>query len=339
MPSPTPRTSGPTPAAAKTERLLNLVIALLATRQPLSRARIREAVPDYQDGSDEAFERMFERDKDELRVLGIPLRTEPLDPFFDDEVGYRIDEREYALPQVDLEPDELAVVGLAARAWSQASLAGPAAQALRKLDATGLVRDEASVSGIEPLLHTREAAFEPVRDAVLSRTRLTFDYRGGGGAGVTSRRVEPWGLTSWHGRWYLTAHDLDRDAPRVFRLDRVVGTPRTAGRASAFTVPQDHDATAMIRRTYGDDAGTAATRVRLLVRAGAASSLRRRGRVEPGDGDAGWDAVELEVGNVGALVQEICAAGPDVRVAAPPEVRDAVVAALTAVARAHGAVG
>lgn len=333
-----PRTKGPSPAAAKTERLLNLVIALLATRQPLSKARIREAVPDYQNGNDEAFERMFERDKDELRALGIPLRTEPLDPFFDDELGYRIDEREYALPQIDLEPDELAVVGLAARSWSQASLAGPAAQALRKLDAAGLVRDEASVAGIEPLLHTREPAFEPARDAVLSRTVLTFDYRGGGGAGVTSRRVEPWGLTSWHGRWYLTGHDLDRDAPRVFRLDRVVGTPGTLGRAGSFEVPADHDATAMIRRSYGEDAGTT-TRVRLLVREGAASSLRRRGGVEPGQGDPGWDTLVLEVTNVGGLVQEICAAGPEVRVVEPAEVRDAVVTALTAVTRAHGGRG
>ena len=95
----TPAKKGPSPAAAKTERLLNLVIALLSTRQPLSRARIRQAVPDYAAGSDEAFERMFERDKDELRALGIPLRTEPIDPFFDDEPGYRIDQREYALPQ------------------------------------------------------------------------------------------------------------------------------------------------------------------------------------------------------------------------------------------------
>src|SRR5690606_8621115 len=102
----TPAKKGPSPAAAKTERLLNLVLALLSTRQPLSRARIRLAVPDYADGSDEAFERMFERDKDELRALGIPLRTEPIDPFFDDEPGYRIDQREYALPQIELEPDE-----------------------------------------------------------------------------------------------------------------------------------------------------------------------------------------------------------------------------------------
>ena len=105
--------------------------------------------------------------------------------------------------------------------------------------------------------------------------------------------------------------------------------------AALMNGPDEHDATAMIRRSYGEDAG-ARTPVRLLVRDGAASSLRRRGTVEPGDGEAGWDSLDLRVTNVGALVQEVCAAGPDVRVASPPEVRDAVVVALTAVARAHG---
>src|SRR5690606_14597349 len=76
--------SRPKPATVKTERLLNLVIALLYTRQPMSKSRIRRAVPQYQDASDEAFDRMFERDKVELRKLGIPLRTEIIDPLFDD---------------------------------------------------------------------------------------------------------------------------------------------------------------------------------------------------------------------------------------------------------------
>ena len=100
----TKASAGVSPATAKTERLLNLVIALLHTRQPLSKAKLRQAVPDYAAGSVEAFERMFERDKDELRALGIPLRTEPIDAFFDDEPGYRIDQREYALPEIDFAP-------------------------------------------------------------------------------------------------------------------------------------------------------------------------------------------------------------------------------------------
>lgn len=325
----------PSPAAAKTERLLNLVIALLHTRQPLSRARLRQAVPDYAAGSDEAFERMFERDKDELRALGIPLRTEPIDPFFDDEPGYRIDQREYALPQIDFAPDELAVLGLAARAWGQASLAGPAAQALRKLEAAGLVRDESSVAGIEPLLHTREPAFEPVRDAVLSRTPLRFDYRGGTGD-LLQRQVQPWGLTSWHGRWYLTAYDLDRDAPRVFRLDRVVGRPAKAGRKGGYGVPSGHDAVALIRASVGADAAPTTT-ARLLVREGAAASLRRRGEVVDDAGAIeGWEAVELATGSLPGLAREVAAAGPDVRVLAPDELRDLVGRRLRAVLAAHG---
>ena len=329
-------TSGPSPAAAKTERLLNLVIALLHTRQPLSRAKLRQAVPDYADSTPEAFERMFERDKDELRALGIPLRTEPIDPFFDDEPGYRIDEREYALPEIDFAPDELAVLGLAARAWSQASLAGPAAQALRKLDAAGLVRDEASVAGIEPLLHTPDPAFEPVRDAVLSRTPLTFDYRGSGGAQVTSRRVQPWGLTSWHGRWYLTGHDLDRDAPRVFRLDRVLGRVARAGRSGGYDVPSDHDAVAMIRRSAGETPESG-QRVRLRVRRGAAASLRARAEGESVPApQEGWDDLELRAGSLRRLAREISAAGPQVQVLEPDELRELVRDQLADVLAAHG---
>ncbi|GAA1183650.1 WYL domain-containing protein [Ornithinimicrobium humiphilum] len=324
---------GPSPAAAKTERLLNLVIALLSTRQPLSKARIREAVPAYSD-NDEAFERMFERDKDELRALGIPLRTEPIDPFFDDELGYRIDQREYALPELAFEPDELAVIGLASRAWSQASLAGPAAQAMRKLEAAGVVRDESSVAGIEPLLRTNEPAFEPVRDAVLSRAPIRFDYRGGSGD-LAERHVQPWSLTSWHGRWYLTGHDLDRDAPRVFRLDRVSGVPRRAGRPGGYDVPSDHDALAMIRASSGEEAPPGGT-ARLLVREGAAWSLRRGAEVVDGPAaPEGWDVLAVTIRSLRGLAEEVAAAGPEVRVVDPPELAARVTELLQAVVAAH----
>jgi len=141
--------SSPGGPAAKTERLLNLVLCLLYTRRPLPKSKIREVVPQYgAAASDEAFDRMFERDKDELRELGIPLVTEETSSIWEDETGYRIDQREYALPDIAFEPDELAVLGLASRTWAHASLAGPAAQALRKLKADGIERDvESLISG------------------------------------------------------------------------------------------------------------------------------------------------------------------------------------------------
>ena len=139
--------------AAKTERLLNLVLVLLYTRRPLTKAQIRRTIEAYAAApSAEAFDRTFERDKDELRELGIPLVTEVVSAGWDDEQGYRIDQREYALSDIAFERDELTVLGLAARAWAQASLGGAATQALRKLRATDVERDEESLIGIEPRL-------------------------------------------------------------------------------------------------------------------------------------------------------------------------------------------
>ena len=121
-------------ASQRTERLLNLVIALVATRRWLTKEQIRHAVPQYADcESAEAFDRMFERDKEDLRELGVPLVTGSYDPLFDDEQGYRIDRDSYALPGIEFTAHELAVLGLASRVWQQASLAGPAARAMTKL--------------------------------------------------------------------------------------------------------------------------------------------------------------------------------------------------------------
>jgi proteasome accessory factor B len=118
----------------KTERLLNLVVCLLATRRYLTAEQIRQAVPGYPDGS-EAFKRMFERDKEELRELGIPLETGSEG---DEETGYRIQRQAYELPEIQLTPDEAAVLGLAARVWQRASLAEAASGALLKLRAAGV---------------------------------------------------------------------------------------------------------------------------------------------------------------------------------------------------------
>src|SRR6476659_6945959 len=124
----------------KTERLLNLVVCLLATRRYLSAEQIRQAVPGYPEGT-EAFKRMFERDKEELRELGIPLET---GSDGDDEAGYRIQRQAYELPEITLTRDEAAVLGLAARVWQRASLAEAASGALLKLRAAGVDTAEAA---------------------------------------------------------------------------------------------------------------------------------------------------------------------------------------------------
>lgn len=316
--------------SAKTERLLNLVICLLYTRRALTKERIRRAVPQYATAGD-AFDRMFERDKDELRELGIPLVTEQLDTFFEDEPGYRIDKRDYALPAVNFTRDELTVLGLASRTWAQASLAGPAAQALRKLASDGIERDDASLVGIEPRVRTAEPAFESVRKAVLGVVPIRFDYRkvrdGREGTGET-RHVQPWGITSWRGRWYLTGFDTDRQDARAFRLSRIVGAVTPDGPPASYDVPSDHDPRAMIRLTAPERTGEPIV-ASVRVRDGSGYALRRRATAMTPSGRSGWTDLELTTSDLPRLGDELAAFGPDVVVASPPELVDAVVARLT----------
>ena len=323
--------------AAKTERLLNLVIALLYTRRPLTKEQIRATVAAYAETtSTEAFDRMFERDKDELRELGIPLVAEPIDRFFEDEIGYRIDRREYALPKIEFTREELTVLALAARAWEQASLAGPAAAAMRKLAAAGVERDDTSIVGLEPRVRTVEAAFESVRRAVVNAYPITFGYRTGGTGDVLTRRVRPWGLASWHGRWYLTGYDVDRQAPRVFRLGRIRGIVAKAGASGSYRIPGDLDPIAMIAASSADPSPLVA---RVLVRDGAGHQLRRRATLtatderpsgsdagDPGrDTEPGWSLLEVSFAGLEAAAGELAAYGPDVRVLGPPDLVAAVV--------------
>ena len=122
----------------KSERLLNLLIMLLVQRHFVPKSRIRAIL--YPEAGDEAFDRMFDRDKDELRSLGVPIEVGQLDPLFEDEPGYRIRPDRFALPPVSLEPDEAAVVGLATRVWQHARLAEATSDAVRKLTAQEIGR-------------------------------------------------------------------------------------------------------------------------------------------------------------------------------------------------------
>src|SRR5258708_33207087 len=129
----------------KTERLVSVVVGLVASQGYLAATQIRAAVPGYLESFD-AFKRMFERDKEELRALGIPFDM-GTNGALDDEVGYRIPRQAYELPDIRLEPDEAAVLAVAARVWHRAELAGAAAGALLKLRAAGVEAEGAAQPG------------------------------------------------------------------------------------------------------------------------------------------------------------------------------------------------
>src|SRR5512132_1269522 len=163
-------------SSRRAERLVNLVLCLLSTRQFLAAERIRAAVPGYeQDGggarADEAFKRMFERDKAELRDLGVPLETGRTS-VFDTEDGYRIARADYELPEIHLTGEEAAAVGLALRLWESAQLAGPAPSALVKLKAAGVEVASPRSIPLQPRLDAGEPAFEPCYAAARDRRAL-----------------------------------------------------------------------------------------------------------------------------------------------------------------------
>jgi predicted DNA-binding transcriptional regulator YafY len=316
-------------AAKKTERLLNLVICLLATRRYLTVQQIREDVPGYDADNEEAFRRMFERDKEELRELGVPLETGS-NSHWDDEVGYRIARRDYELPEIVLEADEAAALGLAARLWQSAPLAGATGSALLKLRAAGIETPEGA-TGIEPRIGASEPAFEAVLAAATHGRLLRFRYRTAGRPSDEDRRVEPWGVVSWRGRWYLVAQDLVRAAPRVFRLSRIVGDVRPEGPEGAVEVPAGVDLRAMVVREADEMQPQQSARVR--VRSGSCWELRRAATSVTGDGP-GWEVVELGFSDTDRFADRITGYGADAVVLSPDDARQAVVHRLTVLASA-----
>ena len=314
----------------KTERLLGLVVCLLSTSRYLTADQVRQAVPGYPE-QDELFKRMFERDKEDLRDLGVPLETGLNHPF-DDDPGYRILQQAYELPELRLEADEAAVLGLAARVWQRAELAGAAAGALLKLRAAGMdAADGQSVThAIEPRLGTPEPAFGPLWEAVRDRRPVTFSHRAAGRSEPQQRELEPWGVVNRHGRWYVAGRDRGRDATRVFRLGRIAGAVKFCGPPGSVTVPDGADVRELVRDW--DSAPREHTAV-LRVRSGTGVGLRQHAVSVHADetGPPGWDLVTTRFADVGSFADYAAWFGPDAVILDPPDLREAVIARLKGV--------
>ncbi len=229
------------------ERLVNLVAALLEAERPLSRDDLRFRVGGYADDTD-AFRRNFERDKDLLRQMGMPLVLEPLDPGQPEgPAGYRIPRDRYQLPDPGLADDELAALHLAASAvdvegaWGRSA----ATTALWKLAAAtsggagGGAGERPAVGGgtgggageIPALELPAGERVAVLFGAVVDRQRVRFRYRG------EVRQVDPWRLSFRNGQWYLAGLDHSRGESRTFRLDRIETMPDLAGEIGAFERP------------------------------------------------------------------------------------------------------
>lgn len=302
------------------ERLINLVIALRETRQPMTADAVRERVAGYGQADHAAFRRMFERDKVDLRAMGVPLETARLS-VWDDRQGYRIDPRRYDLPEVHLEPDELAALGLALQATGLRDEAGAGLLKLA-VDAGDPVADTAHAdAGVGVVFDA------PHRDEVLSaqltRTPIRFPYRPPGRA-VAERTIDPYALVHRRGRWYVVGHDHDRDERRAFRLDRITGSVTPAGAAGSFPPPPDVDVDDVVPSPPTDGPETA----EVLAAPDIAWLVARRARGEGRAKADGWTAFTVTVGDPDDFVRWALELGADLEVRAPAELRAALVARL-----------
>ncbi|MGH3928641.1 MAG: helix-turn-helix transcriptional regulator [Pseudonocardiaceae bacterium] len=323
-------------SSARAERLVNLVLCLLSSRQYLPAMSIRRIVPGYVDTpSDEAFFRMFERDKAELRELGVPLETGHT-PGFEGGEGYRIARRDYELPAIDLEPDEAAAVALAARLWDSPQLASAAQGALLKLRAAGVEVYTDNPVTIEPRVRAVEPALAPLISAVQAGHAVTFPHRKHPAADPVVRTLDPWGVVSWRGRWYVVGHDRDRQATRCFRVSRIVGPVRRVGESDALSRPEGVDLLKIVAKSA--EPFPVAHTARLWLAEGRAQGLRRHATVLGGltvDGVDG-DLVQVELPSVDVAARWIAGHGPDAVVIEPATLADAVRVRLLAAAERPG---
>jgi predicted DNA-binding transcriptional regulator YafY len=313
------------------ERLVNLVAALIDAERPLTREQVRSRIGGYSEDPD-AFHRNFERDKELLRQMGLPLVTVALDPDRPDEVGYQIPRERYELPDPGLADDELAALRLAASAVVVDGAWGRDANARGLLKLAGAAVGSGStaapdgrtgaVAGTVAELPGGQAVAE-VFGALADSRQVRFSYRG------TARRVDPWRLSYRKGQWYLAGWDHHRAEERLYRLDRVEGPVETVGEPGAFTRPRDAAAGPPPPWRIGDDEvrlvelAVDAEQARWAVEAVGESAVTAR----EADGSV---RLRMAVTNLDAFRSFVLGFLDHAEVLGPPDVRDDMVVWLEA---------
>ena len=309
----------------KSERLINLTIALLATKRFITKSEIFKTIEGYE-GSSESKERMFERDKDDLRSLGIEIEVGSFDPLFNDEAGYRIKQERYQLDLGDVTALEISLLSLAAQAWQGASLDDAAQRALVKLNSLGIAIDEENIPDSAPFFSDGGLDLPIITRAIAEHQILEFTYRN---YELTDevRSVVPIGLSTRSGFWYFTGVDQGIEEIRTFRFDRVIGSFTVKKGPKDFETPENFDS----KRIFERDIDTHAV---IDIRRGKGTSLRALASSTKPIGE--WDQVQIPILDMRTLSALILWHGDDVYVHSPIELREIIIASLKELVKTHG---
>ncbi|HET8878741.1 MAG TPA: WYL domain-containing protein [Arthrobacter sp.] len=326
-------------SASRTERLLNLLIALLNTKYGLRRSELRRKVYHDTTSSEAAFGRMFERDKGELRQFGFDVETVTDKGWGSDDPAttrYRIGKESNRLPDVKLSPEESTVLFLAAQLWEQAALGSAARNAVRKLQASGGLAEAELPQGVQPRIRPAGQAFEDLVTAVHAQHPVNFSYRAGSTGLEEHRTVEPWGLGSRFGQWYLVGYDRARRDKRFFRLSRLTSAVTVLDQES-FTPPPSFN----VREQLAALPELPVRHAVVDVAAGSLPGLRKHAAEQPDGGIAdseiadsgvaagaasrdGFDRLVLGYRDAETFAAELASYGPKAIVVAPAALQEAV---------------
>lgn len=300
-------------SSQKTERLINLTLALLASKRYLSKAEILRNIPGYE-GSPETKERMFERDKDDLRSLGIQIDVNNFDPLFEDEQGYLIKSDSFQFAENEFSKEELLLLTMAANLWHDSAVEIDSQKALLKIQSlSGPVENDMTTT---PTLRITEdwQLLVSIFTAVQNKQILEFSYRG------KKRQVNPYGLYSSNGFWYLIAFEIN--VIKSFKLVRIEGEVDLIGEKDAFEKPDNFNVGNFLK----EESNSVSLVSKLQVRKGAALSLRNKFSVK--DLNSEWDLMDIPYTNEQELLEMVLWHGTDLKLIEPAALRQLLVANL-----------
>ena len=294
----------------KTERLINLTLALLSSKRYLTKSEIFNNVAGYS-GSPETMERMFERDKDELRNLGIRIEVRALDPLFEDDQGYLIDSDTFQINPNDFSQEEIFLLTMAANLWHGSALQKDSKAALLKIQSLdGLVATNTVAS---PVIEDNEDSKKLllIFDAVERFITLEFEYKG------TIRQVKPYGIYTRRGFWYLAAQE--NDVVKSFKVVRIGQQIRATSKAQAFDKPSEFKLS-----TFLEDINSPTTsKAEVRIRKNQALALRKRHKVEEVDSE--WDKLFIDYIFEEDLIESLLWYGSNLVVISPTSIRNQII--------------
>lgn len=324
------------------ERVFSLILALVASPQGLTKSELFSSVHGYSDRYrpgelDTSLERQFERDKEQVRELGVPIETldSPLEPGNNQLTRYRIAKQRLQLPeQLRFTAEEISMLRLAALSWSDGSLSDESRWARMKLISLGANIEVAKI-GVAPKLGMAEPSAPALQRGIDEIKYVSFDYQLPSRSEPLGRTVAPLRLHLAESRWHLVAFDKDRQDFRVFLLSRISSPVKVS------STRYDESLVDGVEGVLADLLSVRARlRARISARPGSAAearlALRSRAEISSGQ-DGAWPVMELGTLDLHEFALELAGFGDEVIVHEPAELRDEVIRVLKGVRFSHAA--